>query len=199
MNFTFNTKINRDKWNWTIKQKGMFGLTFPDKVSITKEDEEKAKQKVREFFSIWNRDIELRAVIKRIYGYELPKELQVFIVTTQTSGIHPTDEYVYLSCHVPAEYVEKVIIHEFCHIAFLSKWNNTCLDLGYTKNGIQELKEVLTVINNFEFKNTVDKGYEPHITIREEVAEMWKAGKSIADIISNPEIIESVNTLDTIK
>ena len=101
--------------------------------------------------------------------------------------------------YVPANRIPVVIIHEFSHIAFLIKWGDFCKKLGYADNGIQELKEVLTVINNFVFKNIVDKGYEAHKDIRRMVKEMWLKGCSLKEIISDPKIINLVNSLNTIK
>ena len=100
---------------------------------------------------------------------------------------------------VSIDKIPMIIIHEFSHIALLAKWGDFCKKLGYTDNGIQELKEVLTVINNIEFKDINDKGYSVHQNIREIVKDMWFKKYNLAEIISDPKIINLTNSLNTIQ
>ena len=157
MIFKYNAQVNREYWEVTIKHKEMFGMKFPEKISITKEDENMAKKVIPEFSDFWNKDEDIRSAISKIYQYKLPKTLECYIVTTKTSAINLEKSNILLSMHVAIDKIRIVIIHEFSHIAFFKKWGDFCKKLGYTKNGIQELKEVLTVINNFEFKDVEDK------------------------------------------
>ncbi|MFH1656447.1 MAG: hypothetical protein ABH956_01575 [Candidatus Nealsonbacteria bacterium] len=46
MIFKYNKQINKKKWESIMKFKGMFGIKFPDKISITEEDELYAQRKV---------------------------------------------------------------------------------------------------------------------------------------------------------
>lgn len=177
----------------------MFGMKFPDKISITKQDEEYAKKKIPELFVFWNRDKELRKNIFKIYGYKLPKRLTCYITTTRLSSINLKKKYILLSMYTFSNFIPTIIIHEFSHIAFLQKWPKFCKKIGYAENGIQELKEILTVINNIEYKNINDKGYPIHKNIRETVKNMWLEKYDLAEIISDPKIINLINSLNTIQ
>lgn len=182
-----------------MKYKGMFGIEFPDKISITRKEEKQAKKKILEFCALWNRDKELREIIFKIYKYRLPQELICYIVTTKTSAIDLKKKFILLSMLRENSHIPNTIIHEFSHIAFLAKWSDFCKKLGYTDNGIQELKEVLTVINNIEYKKVSDKGYSIHSDIREIVKQIWMKSNDLKKIISDPKIIKLVNSLDTIQ
>ncbi len=177
----------------------MFGMKFPDKISITEEDEKIAKEKVPKFSALWNRDKDMRVGIFKIYQYKLPKTLKCYIVTTKTSAMDPQKKCIYLSIHAPVDRIPMIIIHEFSHIALLVKWSDFCKKIGYTDNGIQELKEVLTVINNIEFKDIDDRGYIVHKDIREIIKNMWLESHNLENIISNPKIINLVSLLNTIQ
>jgi len=198
MNFKYNKQINKKKWKSTLEFKEMFGMKFPDKISIAGRDEKFAKQKIPEFSAYWDRDKEMRAGIFRIYKYKLPKILKCYIVTTKTSAIDLDKKCILLSMHVSIDKIPTVIIHEFSHIAFLKKWSGFCKKIGYSENGIQELKEVLTVINNIEYKNINDKGYVVHKDIREIVKNMWLESHDLKKIISDSKIINLVSSLHTI-
>lgn len=201
MIFKFNSQFNRKRWEHIIKQSDRFGLTFPKEIKITPEDEKFAQDRVLFFEAIWNRDQDKILIDKiyKIYNYKFNGELVSYLTTTKTSGIDLKEKTAYLSVYLKDSKIPSVIIHEFSHIAFLDKYIDFCKELGYTDNGIQELKEVLTVINNFEFEGVKDNGYKPHAVLRDKIAKIWKGGKNIKDIISDPEIIESVNAFNTIK
>ncbi|MBU3942619.1 hypothetical protein KKA24_01395 [Patescibacteria group bacterium] len=203
MIFKYNKQINKKYWELLLKYKGMFGIKFPDKISITKQDEKMAKQKTIEISDYWNKDKELKENIFKIYKYELPKVLKCYIITTRTSATYLEKKCILLSMQVSSynfsSPIPTTIIHEFSHIAFLDKYSNMCKKLGYTDNGIQELKEVLTVINNLEYKDINDKGYKIHQELREMVEKMWQANKSLIDIIGTPKTIKVINSLSTIQ
>ena len=198
MIFEYNKQINKNYWNSLLKHKEMFGMKFPDRISITEEDEKMAKQKVSEFSALWDRDDELREKISKIYKYNLPETLECYIVTTKTSAIYLEKKCILLSMYRENIHISATIIHEFSHIAFLDKYRDICKELGYTKNGIQELKEVFTVINNLEFKDIEEKGYSVHQDIRKIVKKMWLETHNLEKIISDPKIISLVNSLNTI-
>jgi len=199
MIFKYSSKLNKKYWKTIIKHKGMFGMKFPDKISITEQDEKLAKEKIPEFSALWNRDKEMRAGIFKIYKYKLPRILKCYIVTTKTSAINLEEKNILLSMYASVDRVPMVIIHEFSHIAFLEKWSNFCKEIGYTKNGIQELKEALTVINNIGYQDIKDKGYSVHGDIREIVKNMWLESYDLKKIISDSKIINLINSLDTIQ
>jgi len=199
MIFKYSSKLNKKYWKTIIKHKGMFGMKFPDKISITEQDEKLAKEKIPEFSALWNRDKEMRAGIFKIYKYKLPRILKCYIVTTKTSAINLEEKNILLSMYASVDRVPMVIIHEFSHIAFLEKWSNFCKEIGYTKNGIQELKEALTVINNIGYQDIKDKGYSVHGDIREIVKNMWLESYDLKKIISKSKIIDLINSLDTIQ
>ena len=195
MNFKYDLQINKNYWKYIVKNKGMFGLKFPDKVLITKEEEKLATTKLLEFLNIWNRDEEIRSTILRIYEYKLPKTLNCYIVTTKTSAVDIEKESILLSMHAPVDKIPMVIIHEFSHIAFLKRWKDYCQKIGYTQKGIQNLKEILTVINNTEYKDIEDRGYSIHQEARKLTEELWQKSKSLSTVIENPQIMEISNSL----
>ncbi len=108
-----------------LKYKGMFGMEFPDKISITEKDEKIAEERILEFSTLWNKDKELKETIFKIYKYNLPKRLTCYITTTKTSAINFKEKLVLLSIHTPyynfSNPIPTTIIHEFSHIAFLEK------------------------------------------------------------------------------
>jgi len=199
MIFGYNKEANMEIWNEIMSAKEMFGMKFPDSFSVTPEDEAQAREAVSKFAPLWNKDREMKEKIFKIYRYEIPDEkLICYINTSKWSSVGPEARYISLSMSRPIEYAPSTIIHEFSHLAFYIKWGNLCREIGYTENGLEELKEVLTVINNFEYKGVEDNGYEVHKNIRETVKNMWLAGKNLKEIISDLKIIESVNSLNTI-
>ncbi len=202
MDFKYDEQINKRAWESTLKYKEMFGKKFPDKISITEEDKKIAQEKILEYYTLWNRDEDLKKTIFKIYEYNLPEILKCYIVTTKTSAIYLEKKCILLSVKASSynfsNPIPSTIIHEFSHIAFLDKWMDFCKKLGYTNNGIQELKEVLTVINNSEFKNIEDRGYQVHQEIREIIEKMWLGGYDLKKIISDFKIISLVNSLNTI-
>jgi len=201
--FEYNKQANRRYWESLLKHREMFGMKFPDRVSITEEDEKMAEKRASEFHALWDRDDELREKTLKVYGYKLPEALKCYIVTTKTSAIYLEKKCILLSMHTSSygfsNPVPTTIIHEFSHVAFLDKYSNICKELGYTENGIQEIKEVLTVINNVEYKNIDDGGYSVHKDIREIVKSIWLKTYSLKKIISDPKIINLVNSLNTIQ
>ena len=199
MNFKYSSKINKRVWKHLITKKEAFGLKFPDEISITEDDEKMAEKKALEFSLLWNRDKEMRADIFKIYHQELPEILECYIVTPKTSSIDLERKHILVSMFASADKVPTIIIHEFSHIAFLQKWSEFCKKIGYTENGIQDLKEVLTVVNNIEYKNINDKGYPIHKNIRKTVKNMWLEKYDLAEIISDSRIINLMNSLNTIQ
>jgi hypothetical protein len=200
MIFEYNRKANIEIWNETMGAKEMFGMKFPNTFSVTPKDEEQAKKIATKFATFWDKDEEMKEKIFKIYGYKIPdKKLVCYINTSRWSSVGPKTKYISLSMLMPIEYVPPTIVHEFSHVAFYIKWGEFCRKIGYTENGVEELKEVLTVINNIEFKDLIDRGYKVHKEFREIVKNIWLSGKNLKEIISDPKIIESVNSLDTIK
>ncbi len=54
MIFKYNKKTDKKRWESMLKYKGMFGMEFPDKISITEKDEKIAEERILEFSTLWN-------------------------------------------------------------------------------------------------------------------------------------------------
>ena len=91
-----------------------------------------------------------------------------------------------------------IIVHELSHIYFYEFmyknfkkfWLGLELHVGDKRLGegeLNELKEIVTVINNIEFKDmltTPDTGYPKHERLRTEAFELWEGDKNFGNFIT---------------
>lgn len=71
-------------------------------------------------------------------------------------------------------------MHEIMHIEFLKKYKQYCLDKGLDSVQVSHLKEILTVILNYDMSQIMTKpdyGYAKHQTLRKEVSDLYKQTK----------------------
>lgn len=71
----------------------------------------------------------------------------------------------------------KVFVHEVMHLFFHYYFFDDCLKKGLTKEQTMDLKEAVTVLINFEFKDLVERedyGHQGHKALRTLISEEWQ-------------------------
>ena len=187
-------------WNEIIGHKEMFGMKFPDKICITKKDEEIAKKQIERFRDNWKYDEDkVKEMIFKIYEFIIPDEMICYINTSRFSSTCKNGKDITVSMWRSDNCISTTIIHEFSHIAFYKKWSRFCKKIGYTSDGIEEVKEFITIINNIEFPSINDMGYGIHIDIRKHIKMAWEKGIRMKEILSDPFVKNAANSIGTIK
>lgn len=182
-----------------IEAKTMFGMNFPERFKIGIKEAEQAKQKVVEFSKIWsdfNRNSNVQKKLRDIYGFDHGVVIACFINTSPYS----MDNYQkgYISVSIRRDTSQKMIgtvIHELSHFLFRKHYTDFCRKISCTNDEIEDIKEILTVINNDVFPTINDKGYEVHQNLRKNALEMWRNKKNIQSIITESlKLLRNKNT-----
>jgi hypothetical protein len=110
-----------------------------------------------------------------------------YYINSATVSVHNAlDLYISISSHHSFIRYPTVIIHEISHIYFYNyinskkflKFNNILKTSDLiSKKERNELKEIITVILNREFKDIIDvsdEGYPNHKNIREKIFKLWE-------------------------
>lgn len=179
----YNKNKDIECWKRLIESGSMFGLVFPEKIAISNEKIILAKKKIDNFQLIWDNYSDFDEGIKKIYKHNPPKSLLCYINTTGFS----MDSYPdYISISATRDTEKKVIttlIHELSHFMFRKYFVDFCYSIGCSKKDIEEIKEIVTIINNDVFDKIEDRGYEVHDFYREKAQKAWKDGFDMEQII----------------
>lgn len=187
LTFKYNKKADEECWNRLIEAKSMFGMEFPRSFNITEKDIKIAEKKAKEFQNIWDKNCsDFDEGIKRIYNHNFPAEIMCFVNTTPYSMDCYEKRYISVSKDhgKTEEFFLMVVIHEASHFVFRKYYQDFCFSIGCSNKEVEDIKEILTVINNKIFKNINDSGYEVHKDLREKALLMWEKGADLKAIIS---------------
>lgn len=188
MPFKYNKNIDERCWRRIIKAKKLFGHTFPNKFDISETKIKAAQQKIKYFQKIWQKyDQEILNGLKKIYKYPCPTDLSIFINTSPYSMDGYPARYISVSM-MRAGTTQRIISsvsHELSHFLFRQHYTKFCRNLGSTKNEIEEIKEILTVINNIEIAEVLDKGWPVHSNLRKLTTRYWLTKPDIKSVIEN--------------
>ena len=80
--------------------------------------------------------------------------------------------------------IREIITHELAHFFFRQAYTKYALKGGYTKQQMEDLKEILTVLHKPVF-GLNDAGYEIHKIQRALALKLWKKYHNLEQIISN--------------
>ncbi len=187
ISFKYNKKIDTQCWQRIIKAKKLFGHTFPTKFNISRAQITTAREMSNHFQEVWERcDKEIFNGIKTIYGYSCPKKLFVFVNTSPYSMDGYPSKYISIS--MTAKKTRRIIStigHELSHFVFRQHFTQFCYKLGCTKDEIEEIKEILTVINNIKIPGVLDKGWPVHSSLRKWVKRQWLYNHNLKLIIKD--------------
>lgn len=179
----YNKSKDVECWKRLVNSKDMFGHIFPNKVVLLNKRVILAKNKIDDFQLIWDSYSKFDEGIKKIYKHNPPKFLPCYINTTGFS----MDNYPhYISISAACNTEKRIItmlVHELSHFIFRKYFANFCYSIGCSKDDIEEIKEIITVVNNDVFDKIEDKGYEVHAFYREKIRKAWKDGLDIEQII----------------
>ncbi|MBU0999203.1 hypothetical protein KKG24_02750 [Patescibacteria group bacterium] len=180
--FKYNKNIDKECWNRIIRAKEMFGHKFPKSFNIKKKDIKKAKEKTKEFQKIWNKNkTGFQKGVKKIYGHSFPRKIVCYVNTSPYSMDNFKKNYISISMY--RKDVVSTVIHEASHFMFKKYYTRFCHSIGCNQNDIEEIKEIMTVINNVEFKDVNDYGWRIHQKIREKAKKTWQETHNIRKVI----------------
>ncbi len=199
-NFTYDPKI--DMWSHK-KVKGLYGMwggQFKRETkSMPQANIEQASLLLNKFLNSHGQGIISK--LNHIFGLNFKLEDFGFYLNTlpeiSLDSHKKGNFFISISSSHPAKKFPMVVVHEFSHIyfyAFMHKnfkksWLGLELHVGDKRLGegeLNELKEIVTVINNIEFKDiliTPDTGYPKHEKIRTKTVELWQGNKNFKDFI----------------
>lgn len=184
--FNYNKRIDKECWRRIVKAGSMFGNEFPKSFDISKKDINKAQEMVLELKKIWHgKSSDFNKGIKKIYGYHFPKNIKCFVNTSPCSMDNFKSGYISIS--ITRDTPEKMIgtiIHEACHFVFRKYFTDFCYEKNCTNDDIENIKEILTIINNDVFNNINDCGYKIHKSLRSRALRYWRGGKNLKWIIT---------------
>lgn len=171
MKFKYNKKIDQKCWKRIIKVGKMFGHRFPDSFNVTKRDIIRAKKQVKYFQRIWEKNEKVfYEIIKKIYGYPFPKKMICYINTSPYSMDDLKKNYISVSMYRNTQKkIISTIIHEASHFMFRKYYTSFCRRIGCSQDNIEQIKEIITVINNVEFNNVNDYGWKIHQKMRKKL------------------------------
>ncbi len=185
LTFKYDKSIDEECWGRIIKAGNLFGHDFPKTFFISENDILTAQEKAIEYQIIWNNySHNFNANLKKIYKYDFPAAVACYINSSPYSMDNYASNYISISMKLATE--EKIvstIIHEACHFLFRKYYIEFCGSLGCSENEIEEIKEVITVVNNVVFPKVHDYGWKIHHDIREKVLVLWKRNEDIEKII----------------
>lgn len=185
--FKYNKKIDEHCWKRIVKTKKLFGHSFPTKFSISKAKIINAKEMGSRFQKIWKEHgKKILNGIKTIYKYPCPKKLSVFVNTSPYSMDGYPSEYISISMTAKkSRRAISSISHELSHFVFRKKFAKFCRNLGCAQNETEEIKEILTVINNVEIPGVLDRGWPKHSSLRKWTKKHWLKNPNIKLIIKD--------------
>jgi hypothetical protein len=181
--FKYNKKIDEECWNRIIKAQSMFGHDFPTAFSISEEDVVETKNKTNEFQKIWdtyNKKHDFNKGIKKIYQHHFSKNLICYINTSPYSMDNFAKNYISISMR--RDTPQKIItttIHEASHFIFRKYYTDFCRKISCGEEDIENIKEIITAINNFVFPCISDSGWKTHSDFREKIIKIWQKTKNI--------------------
>lgn len=183
--FKYNTTKDKECWKRIIKAGIMFDHKFPTSFNIDSDRVVKAKKLVSVFNKIINdqkKQKDFKKGIKKIYKYNFPDNFICYINTSPYS----MDCSEYISISVDRDEPVKIystFVHEACHYIFRKYYTNFCYSIGYTDQDIENVKEIITVINNIEFEGVRDSGWRIHQTARKKAKKIWQETFEIKEVI----------------
>lgn len=163
----------------------MFGHKFPENFDITQKNINNAKKQVKYFQKIWSdNEKDFHRGIKKIYKHSFPEEITCYINTSPYSMDDYENGYIAVSMYrrTPKEIISTVI-HEASHFMFRKYYTDFCRSIGCSRDNIEQIKEVITIINNAEFKNINDYGWKIHQKIRKKAQKIWLKTHDIKKVI----------------
>lgn len=181
----YNLIKDKECWKRIIQSKEMFGHKFPSSFNITQKDIKKAKKQVKYFQEVWDKkEKEFYKEIGKIYGHPFPKEMICYVNTSLYSMDNYEKGYISVSMYrgVP-EKIISTIIHEASHFMFRKHYVSFCRSISCSQDDIENIKEIVTVINNIEFKGVKDYGWKIHKRIRGKTKKIWQRTHDIKQVI----------------
>jgi len=163
----------------------MFGKNFPTDFCITDADIFEAKRKTSLFQEFWIKfEKSFDEKIKIIYRKsKKPENITCYLNTSIYSMDDFKNGYISVSSRLTtAQKVWILVAHEYAHFLFRKFYLKYALNIGYKKNQIEDLKEILTVLNN-PVLGLEDKGYEIHSSERVYALKLWNKYRDLEKVI----------------
>lgn len=185
--FKYNRKIDEYCWQRIIGAGSIYNTEVPKKVDIDNEKIKKAKGKIKffqeEFASVEN---EFKKQIKKMFKTFFPENMNIYINTTSYSMDDYENRCLCISYERDINFITS-FMHEANHYMFRKKYEKTCRIQGFTQEEIEDIKEIMTVVNNIAFANlikTPDFGWEKHKLLRRKVYKIYKNNNDFKQTLS---------------
>lgn len=122
----------------------------------------------------------------KIFRHEFPPRMPCYINTSPYSMDRYRKGYISISTERDTpERIISSIIHEASHFMFWKYEAAFCRRLGLRPREIDEVKEVLTVINNVVFSGVQDVGWRVHAQQRAAALKKWQQTEDIRAVIED--------------
>lgn len=202
MKITFTYEKQKDIWCLMNYGKGSINSNTPTKVYeklVSLYGENPSEEKVSEFIDIHTKEnnIDIEKYItdyqkeweqiadtfyekaESIFGVKLESDVIVYLSINNRCPYSIAESNFFVS--VPSYSMRKTLMHELWHFYTWYKFGVSQEILG--KQKYNKLKEALTVLLNFEFKDQLgdiqDTGYPEHQELRARILEIWNEEKDI--------------------
>ncbi|MBU4217155.1 hypothetical protein L6270_04990 [Candidatus Parcubacteria bacterium] len=184
-NFTYNKQIDEECWQRIIKAGVLFGHFFPQEYHITDRGTVKARERAVLYREVWDEmGDDFMAGIKKIYKIEFPNDVKCFVNTSPYSMDGYPSGHISISMNFTnREKIKGVIVHESAHYIFRKYYYDFCKKIGCSHDDFEEIKEVITVINQDVFSDIWEPGWDVHKKYREKTLALWRSGLDIEGIV----------------
>lgn len=178
--FKYNKKIDQNIWKNLITNGNKFGHQFPSDYKIFEKDITEAKLKIFEFQSLWHKyqNIFQNKCPKEFRSY-LPMPIICFVNTSPYSSFDIKAKTISISFKQKSNRAIPSILHELNHYYFMSAYTKYCISLNCSYDEINEIKEIMTVINNDLFSPMEDPYWKKYEQSRKKVLAVWRKSKNI--------------------
>ncbi len=183
--FKYDKKIDTSCWKRVIKAGKLFGHSFLDSFYIDQSKIQIAKDRMKVYQQVWEpRHGAILEGIKKIYKHPCPKKIRIYINTS------PYSMDGYPKKHISITFKAKThrriltsISHELSHFVFKKYYTDFCRKIGCGKGEMEEIKEILTVIKNIEFRGKLHKGWPIHSNLRRWAKKQWRKNRNLKSLI----------------
>lgn len=170
--FKYNKQIDNKVWKEITSAGTMFGFEFPKTINIS-ENDIKLAQRMSKKYSKWFKikENEIRKALYKIYQNNLPAKFICYITTSKFSTTYKNNPVVSMHRNNKIKFYTS-IAHELAHVLYYKYYGKD-----------ENLKEVLTVINNIEILDIDDEGWPIFQKQREKALKIWIKTRNLNEVI----------------
>lgn len=114
------------------------------------------------------------------------QDITLYLTTFPRCPYNYEKGYIWTCAIWPAKQVMDTLLHELLHFQFYAYFKNRESVKKLSAAQAEDLKEALTVILNYEFREYLaqsDKGYSVHQKLRQKLASFWQKNKDFGKLV----------------